>query len=207
MPTHSHRPPMLALTAAVLLCPLGGCSTRPARVPAPRIDPAAIAAAVFEKADADRDGRLRGAEQQTVPSIAMAAGTLDADGNGGVTREELASWLEAVRDSRVAVTSLEVIVTQRGRPLAAATVRLVPEPFMGAEVKAAEGVTDAGGVAAVTIPDAKYPGVNCGLYRVEITGAGNDGKPLPEGENKATRLGVAVGAGIPETGSVEFRLD
>lgn len=205
MPANSFRPLILAL--AFLACPLAGCSTRAARVPAPRINPAKILDAVFEKADADRDGRLPASEQQTVPSIAMAAGTLDTDGDGAVTREELVAWLEAVRDSRVAVTSLEVMVTQRGRPLAAATVRLVPEPFMGAEVKAAEGLTDAGGVAAVTIPDAKYPGVNCGLYRVEITGAGNDGKPLPEGENTATRLGVAVGAGIPETGSVEFRLD
>jgi hypothetical protein len=205
MPANGFRPLILALV--FLTCLLVGCSTRPARVPAPRINPAKIVDAVFEKADADRDSRLRASEQQTVPSIAMAADRLDTAGDGNVTREELVAWLEAVRDSRVAVTSLEVMVTQRGRPLAAATVRLVPEPFMGAEVKAAEGLTDASGVAAVTIPDAKYPGVNCGLYRVEITGAGNDGKPLPEGENKATRLGVAVGAGIPETGSVEFRLD
>jgi hypothetical protein len=176
-------------------------------VPAPRINPEAIVDAVFEKADADRDGRLPASEQQTVPSIAAAAGRLDGDGDGAVTREELLAWLEAVHDSRVAITSLEVIVTQRGRPLAAVTVRLVPEPFMGNELKAAEGVTDAGGVAAVTIPDATYPGVNCGLYRVEIIGTGNDGKPLPERVNTATTLGVAVGAGIPETGSVEFRLD
>ena len=205
MPAHSLRPLILAL--ASFACPLAGCSTRPARVPAPRINPAAIVDAVFEKADADHDGRLRASEQQTVPSIAMAAGTLDADGDGAVTREEIVAWLKAVRDSRVAVTSLEVVVTQRGRPLATATVRLVPEPFMGAEVKAAEGVTDAGGVAAVMIPDAKHPGVNCGLYRVEITGAGNDGKPLPERVNTATTLGMAVGVGTPETGSVEFRLD
>ena len=207
MPDHPHRPPLLALALALLLCLLAGCSTRPARVPAPRINPAAIVDAVFEKADADRDGRLPASEQQTVPSIAAAAGRLDGDGDGAVTREELLAWLEAVHDSRVAITSLEVIVTQRGRPLAAVTVRLVPEPFMGNELKAAEGVTDAGGVAAVTIPDATYPGVNCGLYRVEIIGTGNDGKPLPERVNTATTLGVAVGAGIPETGSVEFRLD
>lgn len=207
MPVHANRPPILALTVAALLCTVAGCSTRPARVPAPRINPAGIVDSVFEKADADRDGRLRAVEQQTVPSIAMAAGTLDADRDGGVTREELASWLEAVRDSRVAVTSLEVVLTQRGRPLVAATVRLVPESFMGAEVKAAEGTTDASGVAAVAIPDATYPGVNCGLYRVEITGTGNDGKPLPERVNTATTLGLAVGVGIPETGSVEFRVD
>ena len=203
MPSLLHFPSLLAL--ALLACPLAGCSNRPARVPAPRINPGAIVEAVFEQADADRDGSLRGSEQQAVPSIAAAAGRLDADGDGAVTRDELLGWLEAVRDSRVAINPLEVVVTQRGRPLAGATVRLVPEAFMGGEVQAAEGVTDAGGVAAMTIPGAKYAGVNCGLYRVEITGT--DGKPLPERVNAAATLGVAVGAGAPETGSVEVAVE
>jgi hypothetical protein len=193
------------LLAPVFLAPLlTGCSNRPARVPAPRINPQAIMAAVFEQADTNGDGSLRGQEQQTVPAIAAAAARLNADADGAVSREELRAWLEAVRDSRVAITPLEVVVAQRGRLLAGVMVRLVPEPLMGGEVKAAEGTTDADGVAAVTIPDATYPGVNCGLYRVEITGTGTDGKPLPGRVNTATMLGVAVGAGVPETGSVQL---
>lgn len=205
MPFRFPFPSLLAL--ALLACPLAGCSNRPARVPAPHINPEAIVEAVFEQADADRDGSLRSSEQRTVPSIAAAAGRLDADGDGAVTRDELLTWLEVVRDSRVAINPLDVVVTQRGRPLVGATVRLVPEPFMGGEVQAAEGVTEAEGTAAMTIADAKYPGVNCGLYRVEITGEGNDGKPLPERVNVATTLGVAIGAGLPETGSVEVAVE
>lgn len=191
----------------LMLALLAGCSHRPARVPAPRIDPGAIVEAVFAKADADGDGSLRAAEQQAVPAIAAGVSRLDADGDGTVAREELQTWLESVRDSRVAITPLEIVAHHRGRPVAGASVRLVPESFMGTAVKAAEGTTDAEGVAAMTIPDAKYAGVNCGLYRVKITGTGNDGKPLPERFNAATSLGMAVGAGIPETESVVFRLD
>lgn len=205
MPLVAHLPWISAL--ASIACLLAGCSNRPARVMAPRIDPQAIADAVFKVADTDRDGSLRAAEQQAVPSIGMAGSRLDADGDGAVTREELLAWLDATRDSRVAITSLVVVVTHRGRPLKAATVRLVPEPFMGAEVQVAAGVTDSDGSAAMSITDAKYAGVNCGLYRVEITGTGNDGKPLPERVNAATTLGMAVGAGVPDTGWAEFRLD
>lgn len=205
MPSATHLPPIFKL--ASIACLLAGCSNRPARVVAPQIDPQAIAETVFKVADTDRDGSLRAAEQQVVPAIGTAAGRLDADGDGAVTREELLSWLDATRDSRVAITSLVVVVTHRGRPLKAATVRLVPEPFMGGEVQVAEGVTDTDGSAAVTIPDAKYAGVHCGLYRVEITGTGNDGKPLPERVNAATTLGMAVGVGVPDTGWAEFRLD
>lgn len=205
MPRVSLLQPMLVITSTAWL--LVGCSNRPARVPAPRINPTAIADAVFERADADRDGSLRAAEQQAVPAIGMAAGRFDRDADGAVSREELRAWLEAVRDSRVAITQLEIVVGHRGRPLSNATVRLVPEAFMGNEVKVAEGVTDSDGLAVMMMPEAKYPGVNCGLYRVEITGTGNDGKPLPERMNAATTLGVAVGAGVPETGSVDLRLD
>ena len=60
-----------------------GCGGRPARVVAPRIDPAAVTEVVFQAADEDRDGALRGGEQRTVPAIAAAAERLDGDGDGG----------------------------------------------------------------------------------------------------------------------------
>ncbi len=195
------------LVIAALVASLAGCSDRPARVPAPRMNPAAIVEAVFEQADANGDGSLRATEQQTVPAIAAAASGLDADGDGGVDREELRAWLEAVLDSRVAIAPLQIVMTHRGRPLAGVKVRIVPEPFMGGEVRAAEGTTDADGAAAMTIPDAQYAGVNCGLYRVEITGTGNDGKPLPVAVNRDSPLGVAVGAGIPEASFVQLVVD
>lgn len=179
-----------------------GCSGRPARVVAPRIDPVAVTEAVFQAADEDRDGGLRGGEQRTVPAIAAAAERLDGDADGAVSREELSRWLTAVRDARIAITRFEMTISQRRRPLANAQVRLVPEPFMGGEVQAAEGTTDADGAVLVTIPGAKYPGVNCGLYRVAITGTGNDGKPLGERFASASTFGVAVGAGLPETAVV-----
>lgn len=194
MPDNAHQPLFVAVTVALLVCSVAGCSSRPARVPAPPIDPGAIVAAVFELADADRDGSLRAAEQQTVPAIAAAVSRLDTDGDGGVAREELCAWLDAVRDSQVAIKPLELIVLKRGRPLEGAAVVLVPEPFMGEQVKAAEGVTDADGTATMTIPGSKYPGVNCGLYRVRIAAA-------------VTPLGVAVGAGVPETGLVQLAID
>jgi len=195
------------LVIAFLVASLAGCSDRPARVPAPQINPAAIVEAIFSQADADGDGSLRATEQQTIPAIAAGASRLDTDGDGGVAREELRAWLEAVLDSRVAITPLQIIMAHRSRPLAGVKVRIVPEPFMGGEVKAAEGTTDADGAAAMTIPDAQYAGVNCGLYRVEITGTGNDGKPLPAAVDARSPLGVAVGAGIPEAGFVQLVVD
>ena len=61
--------------------------------------------------------------------------------------------------------------------------------------------------ATATIPSGTYMGVNCGLYRVEITGQGNDGKPLPAKYNAASTLGAAVGGRLPENGVATFVLE
>lgn len=191
-----------------LLIALAGCGpARPARVVPPALDPEAVAAAVLAKADANGDGRIVKAELPAVPALVTAVAALDADGDGAISAVELGQWLTDVKESRIAITSCSGRVTHLKKPLAGATVTLVPEPFMGPGYRAAGGVTDADGAFAASIPEAKYPGVNCGLFRVEITGQGNDGKPLPARYNTETTLGLAVGGRLPEDGSAIFTLE
>jgi hypothetical protein len=162
---------------------------------------------ILAKADANNDGVLTAGEHTAIPAVATAAAQLDADRDDRLSQEELRRWLESVRDSKVAITSFTAIVTHLGKPLGNVTVKLVPEPFMGPEMRAAEGVTDASGAASVTIPGSKYPGVNCGFYRVEITGRGNGGQMLPPHYNTKTELGTAVGNMLPENGMAIFTLE
>jgi hypothetical protein len=191
----------------VVVLAVSGCGQgRPARVIAPAIDVEAVTAAMFTAADTEGNARLEDGELATVPAIATAAVALDTDGDKGVSRQELAQWLDEVSRSKVAITTFETVVRHRGRPLAGVLVKLVPEPFMGGEIKAAEGTTDADGLARVTIPGGRYPGVNCGIYRVEITGKGNDGRPLPARYSSTSTLGVAVGGPLPEQGMALFEL-
>lgn len=193
--------------ACAVLLAIGCGPGRPARVTPPPLDPAAVAAAAIAAADADGDGTLGSEEIMKAPALAVSLKQLDTDGDGKLSVTEVRSWLEEVRKSRVAITSFTAMVTHKGRPLAGATVRLVPEPFMGDGTKPAEGVTDAAGSAVPTIRESKYPGVNCGLYRVEIEGTGVDGKPLPARYNADSTLGVAVGGLLPENGMAVFALE
>lgn len=185
-----------------------GCgSGRAARVIAPWLDPKAVTSAIMTAADGDGDGILRGAELDTVPALAAAVESLDTNADNALSAEELVAWFQKVKESRVAITSLAATVTHKGRPLADATVRLVPEACMGRDTKAAEGRTDKDGSTMITIPGSTYPGVNCGLYRVEITGTGADGNPLPAAFNTSSKRGVAVGGALPANGMVRFSLD
>jgi hypothetical protein len=187
---------------------LAGCGpARPSRITPPGLDAAAVTAAVMGQADTDGDGRLTKQELERVPALVVSLATLDADADGQLSAAELRAWLDEVKVSRVAITSLTASVTHKGKPLANAAIRLVPESFMGSGMKAATGVTEAGGDASLTIPDSVYPGVNCGLYLVEITGIGHDGKPLPGRYNSESTLGIAVGGRVPENGMAFFALD
>ena len=202
----TRRPPLPGILPIVLVA-IGCGPSRPARIIPPPLDPEAVTAAVMAQADADGDGIVERGELSRLGALVKAVNGLDADRDGGVSAAELRQWLDQVKESRIAITSFAGEVRHQKRPLANAKVRLVPEPFMGDGVRAAEGTTDVDGHFTVTIPDSKYPGVNCGLYRVEITGQGNDGQPLPAKYNAQTTLGIAVGGSLPENGVVSFTLE
>ncbi len=199
------------LTAQVILAVAalaGGCwSGRPARVVPPAMDPQTVVDAVMQKADANGDGRIAGDEFDALPAVGFAREAFDRDDDKAISREELLTWLEEVKASRVAITSFATEIKHKGRPLSGAMVRLIPEEVMGGTMQQAEGTTDENGMAMVSIPGGEYPGVNCGLYRVEVSGTGNDGKPLPAVYNSQSRLGVSVGGGAIEHGMIVFDLD
>lgn len=202
-----RSPRILAAGCLVVALAAWGCGpSRPARLEAPELDVEAVVAGIMQ-ADADGDGKLASGELAKAPAFRDALAALDVDGDKALSRAELESWLAGIKASRIAVTSAVVVVRHKGRAVAGATVKFVPEAFMSGAATAAEGTTDAAGQAQMTIPGSRYPGVNCGVYRVEITGPGSDGKPIPAKYNSSSTLGAAVGGGLPAEGVFAFSLD
>ncbi len=105
--------------------------------------------------------------------------------------------IQAWADSKLGRKIVTCIVTHNGKPLVGATVKFVPESFLGSELKTAEGTANAHGAARLKVPGSPNPGVSPGFYRVEIT---NEGERIPARFNTETQLGqeVAVDAtGLP----------
>lgn len=199
---------MVAVYAVVIAMASAGCtSSGPPRLTPPPLDPGRVTAALFEQADADGNGLLSGGELKVVPALAGMLTRCDTNRDAALSRDELTAWLDDVRTSRVAISTAMVAVQQNGRPVADVLVRFIPEPCMGTGIPPAEGRTDRDGNVLVTIPESKYPGLNCGIYRVEITGNGFDGKPLPARFNSDSRLGAAIGGGLPDEIVTVFSLD
>lgn len=171
-----------------------GCSRGPSRVHPPGIDAAAAGKLAIQQYDTNGDGQIGGPELEKAPALKASIKNLDTNGDKQVSGEEVTARIESWQKHRVGKMSLMVLVTSGGRPLAGATVKFVPEKFLGDEVQPAEGVTDEQGYADLSVAvDSSDPtdvrGVHCGLYRVEIT---KQGVKIPPKYNTQTGFGQEV---------------
>jgi hypothetical protein len=171
-----------------------GCSRGPSPIRPPAIDAAAAGKRAIKRYDTDGDGLIRGAELDQAPALKAAIENLDTDGNGGVSAQEITARVKAWQETKVGKISLSCTVAYRGRRLEGATVRFVPEEFLGDEIRTATGRTDEYGVAVLSVPlDPNDPGdvsgVHYGLYRVEIT---KEDMNIPARYNTETTLGQEV---------------
>jgi len=184
-----------------------GCSRGPSRVYPPAIDAAAAGRDAMAQYDSDRDGKVAGEELDKAPALKAALKNLDADGDLAVNAGEVTARVKAWQQTKLGRMVLSCQVNMDGRPLPGANVTFVPEEFLGDEIRPATGVTDAQGIATLTVqgdPDGP-PGVPPGLYRVSITKEGAD---IPTKYNTETILGqeVALDAGNIQEGIV-FKLE
>jgi hypothetical protein len=178
-----------------------GCSGRPARIKPPRISPTSAASAAMAKYDTNHDQVLSAQELEACPGMRRSVGAYDLDGNGKISESEIVERLRQLTQFKTALTPLRVIVMLNGKPLEGAEVRLIPEEYLGSEIKGAKGITNAGGSASPRISEEELPerqrqyhGIHYGTYRVEITHAE---MAIPEKYNTKTTLGYETIVGDP----------
>ncbi len=181
----------VALCAVLIAA--SGCSGRPGRLPPPGI-PAEAGQEAVTKYDANGNGAIDGDELSKVPALKATLARVDKNGDGQVSAEEVDERIAAWQKSKLAITRSIVTVRRNGRPLAGATITIVPESFLGPSVKSATGITDATGSASLQIssnPDER--GVHLGFYRVKVTKPDAGGKEqIPARFNSETTLGAEI---------------
>ena len=180
---------------------LSGCSGGPSALAPPELDPESAAEEAITLYDADGDQKLSSSELEACPGMAVGIKTYDQDSDGMISQAEIAERLQRFVDRRVALARLAVTVTLDKRPLGNATVRFVPEPYLGSELKVATGTTRKRGTATMAVADEELPenqrgirGVHSGTYRVEIT---HPDETIPKEYNTETTLGYESTPGNP----------
>jgi hypothetical protein len=191
--------------AAGILLLFAGCSQTASRVHPVDIDVSSAASSAMEMYDKNGDGALAADELNAVPGIKKYLDHYDKDGDDRVSPDEIAQRLQAWEDSRSGLMGRSYLVSLDGQALSGATVTLVPEPYLGPNVKPASGTTGPTGLVRLTHADEDLPkssngraipGVKGGTYKVQVT---HPSRTVPPKYNSATELGDEIAYDINTT--------
>lgn len=212
MTTVAHQ--LTVALASVALATLTACNSNPRRVNQPYIDADGAGELAMEQYDTNGDGIVAGDELEKAPGLKALLKTGDANGDGGVSAEEVAQRINKWKEQLTGVTIFSYVVTLDGKPLEGAQVVFEPETFLGDEIKAGIGDTGFGGSGGATIPKEQRPtptsppGMHLGLYKVKISKKNGATEIVPAKYNEATTLGIEVAGDAPamRSGGVVYTL-
>jgi EF hand len=172
-----------------------GCSSTTMELP--EWDPATATDHALSKYDSNGDGKLSREELKKCPGLLSAIADFDRDGDRSISGDELKSVLQGMKEDEAALVEVGCVVTHNNKPLEGATVKYVPEPFLGEAFEPAAGVTARNGTAYPSVAEEKLPekyrgriqGVHVGVYRVEIT---HPNVAVPAKFNRRTRDALTI---------------
>jgi hypothetical protein len=178
-----------------------GCNRGPGAIQPPDIDADAAASHALELHDRNGDGQLSKDEWSASPALVAVVPGYDRSGDGTLTDTEIADGIAAWRQSGVGARSVPFSLRWNGRPLAGATVRLVPAPFIESGLKGASGQSGPSGAGQLSVaPEDRprnapnIPLMQPGIYHVEIT---HPSIKIPAKYNTETTLGIEITSGNP----------
>jgi hypothetical protein len=167
---------VFVLVGAQSIALIVGCDfTAKSSVELPKVSPRAAAAAAIRLYDKDGNGSLSSAELEASPALKTAQKEYDQDKNDGISQEEIVARFEHLFGASVGLLTVDCTVVRQGKPLANATVKFIPEPFLGDAIQPAIGTTSETGSVTPGIAVDKLPSnlqreklMQPGIYRVEI---------------------------------------
>ena len=174
---------------------------------APAIEVAAAAKGALAEFDSDSNGSV--AKEEACMGIKSQWERYDTNGDNVVSEDEFASRFDKWTSGDTGMMNLRVQLNYRNQPLTDALITMTPYEFLGENMLASEGETDAYGYAFMAVPKDKLPksqqtnfGMQVGLYKVEIT---HPARKIPAKYNDETELSVDLSPNEANTG-VRFNL-
>ena len=203
------RNPLIQTSSLLVLLPLlAACSRHPTAPTRPTLDPSEAAQQALASCDANSDGLLDRSEASQSPGLSEAFVRIDKDSDEAISATEIAERIGYYKNAATTIVSGGIDVTVAGRPLAEATVTFEPESFLGAAFTNCSGVTDDQGRASLQGPDAQFPGIYLGMYRVRISKQVQGKEVVPAKYNSESVLGYEAADDIPAVSKgITFNLD
>lgn len=178
-----------SVLGSAALIALAGCGG----VKSVMVDPVAASKAAMEQYDKNGDGFLDKTELKACPALLREFRAYDESKDGKLSADELGDVIKEMFGQNSGLTPLSCTVSLDGSALSGASVRFIPESFLGPEIKEAGGTTNSAGTAELGISPDELPKqlrrhnlMRVGIYRVEIT---HPSKKIPAKYNTETELG------------------
>jgi hypothetical protein len=154
-----------------------------------------MADAAMKQSDTNGDGILDAKELAAAPGLKAAAeaqgGSADKNGDGQLTKDEVRERIAYYEQTAIGITNAPVELFLAKRPLAGATVELVPEGFLEGVLDVATATTQENGFGVPSIQGEPVEGVRPGMYRIVITSSSAQ-VPTKYTDKETTPLGVEV---------------
>jgi len=155
----------------------------------------------MELYDTNHDGKLGQEELTKCPGVLISLGKYDTNNDKSIDQDEFRTRLVNLLKNGAGATQLSCVVSYQGKALSGAKVVFEPEPYLGNEIQAAEGLTNNGGMTDVGMSPDKAPAafksmklIQYGTYKVRIT---HPTIKIPEKYNTQTTLGYETIFGDP----------
>ncbi|MFT7643269.1 MAG: hypothetical protein ACI9G1_005034 [Pirellulaceae bacterium] len=185
---------LLVFSAAVIF---SGCSQLEEPVAVPSFNANSVCEQAMKALDKDGDVFLSAEEVAACPALSAALATTDKDADKQISDVELKQRIREYRDDHLALMPFACQIMQEGKPVADARVKLVPASFMADTIKVAAATTGSDGLAVLAVAGMEFPGVQVGMYRVEISKLDDSGKETISTEfNTETKLGQEVASDV-----------
>lgn len=185
---------MRVVVAGAFVAIAAGCSGKPARVMAPRIDASRAASAAIRLCDRDDNGAVSPSEAAASPGLAAAFERVDINHDGSLSAAEIASRIADWAKHRVGIVTQPVQIMWNGKPLDGGRAEFIPEPYLARWLKPARATILASGICSPSLPPEDLPqglrmGINCGFYTVRIT---HPTLKVPPRYNEESTLGIEI---------------
>ncbi|HET6576642.1 MAG TPA: hypothetical protein VFG68_23795 [Fimbriiglobus sp.] len=156
-----------------------------------QVSPQDAASQALAEYDANKDGALDAKELEACPGLLSALKRADKNKDGRLTADEIAERLAYFQQAGMQL-DVNVEVALDGRPLAGATVTLVPEKIMGSTTRSASAVTDQEGTGYLTTEGDTGDPVAPGYYRIKVSKTVQGREVVPPKYNAQTVLGQEI---------------
>jgi hypothetical protein len=155
----------------------------------------------MELYDANHDEKLTEVELVKCPGVLVSMKKYDANNDKAIDAAEFEERLMQLLRTKRGATQLACNIMYKGEPLSGATVNLEPEPYLGEEIRAAEGITTNSGRADVGMAPEFAPAalknrklIHYGTFKVRVT---HPTIQIPAKYNTDTTLGYETIPGQP----------